>query len=181
MNVGSGENRRYANEFWVERGRDGAPERADVVVRGVGRRRQSARLIRSRTGIRRRRRDDERHVDERHVDERVDGEAQTDAGRRATAALPARGPGTARRCRGGATRGDGPGTRRRREVDFRLEDAEALAKSGRFDALVGNTCATRRTDGYSVRERRTRRRGRVTRQRATPSKEKRAFRRHRLP
>ena len=68
----------------------------------------------------------------------VDGRVRTDAGRRATAVLYLRADRGPYVCCGrlvaAATDLERDGGAR---VDFRLEDAEALARSGRFDALVG--------------------------------------------
>ena len=146
VNVGSGKNRRYANEFWVERGRDGAPSVLMSWFAGSGGGARSVATILAAASPFENRGSgegdaghvDERHVDERHVDERVDGEARTDAGRRATAVLYLRADRGPYVCCGrlvaAATDLEREGGAR---VDFRLEDAEALAKSGRFDALVG--------------------------------------------
>ena len=146
VNVGSGKNRRYANEFWVERGRDGAPSVLMSWFAGSGGGARSVATILAAASPFDNRGSgegdaghvDERYVDERHVDERVDGEARTDAGRRATAVLYLRADRGPYVCCGrlvaAATDLEREGGAR---VDFRLEDAEALAKSGRFDALVG--------------------------------------------
>ena len=146
VNVGSGKNRRYANEFWVERGRDGAPSVLMSWFAGSGGGARSVATILAAASPFDNRGSgegdaghvDERYVDERHVDERVDGEARTDAGRRATAVLYLRADRGPYVCCGrlvaAATDLEREGGAR---VDFRLEDAEALAKRGRFDALVG--------------------------------------------
>ena len=146
VNVGSGKNRRYANEFWVERGRDGAPSVLMSWFAGSGGGARSVATILAAASPFDNRGSgegdaghvDERYVDERHVDERVDGEARTDAGRRATAVLYLRADRGPYVCCGRlvavATDLEREGGAR---VDFRLEDAEALAKRGRFDALVG--------------------------------------------
>lgn len=141
VNVGSGKNRRYANEFWVERGRDGAPSVLMSWFAGSGGGARSVSTILAAASPFNRRgsgEGDAGHVDERYVDERVDGEARTDAGRRATAVLYLRADRGPYVCCGrlvaAATDLEREGGAR---VDFRLEDAEALAKSGRFDALVG--------------------------------------------
>ena len=146
VNVGSGKNRRYANEFWVERGRDGAPSVLMSWFAGSGGGARSVATILAAASPFDNRGSgegdaghvDERYVVERHVDERVDGEARTDAGRRATAVLYLRADRGPYVCCGrlvaAATDLEREGGAR---VDFRLEDAEALAKSGRFDALVG--------------------------------------------
>ena len=101
---------------------------------------------------------DERHVDERHVDERVDGEARTDAGgaRRRCSTCARTGD---RTCVAGGRRGARrrPGTRGGREGGFQAGRGGAGEERAVRRAGGASTCATRRTDGYSVRERRTRR------------------------
>ena len=142
VNVGSGKNRRYANEFWVERGergRGGAPSVLMSWFAGSGAgggARSVATILAAAAPF------DAEGSGEGDGDDgdggNVDAGVRTDAGRRATAVLYLRADRGPYVCCGrlvaAATDLERDGGAR---VDFRLEDAEALARSGRFDALVG--------------------------------------------
>ena len=144
VNVGSGKNRRYANEFWVERGergRGGAPSVLMSWFAGSGAgggARSVATILAAAAPFE----FDAEGSEEGDGDDgdggNVDGGVRTDAGRRATAVLYLRADRGPYVCCGrlvaAATDLDRDGGAR---VDFRLEDAQALARSGRFDALVG--------------------------------------------